>query len=305
MSGPLVITGGAGFVAIHAAEAALARGLAVTLLDLREPPAELRRLVPGAAVVLADIRDPEAIAATVPTEATVIHCAAVVGPVAGRADPVGSVEVNVMGTARLLDRLRGGGGRLVHVSTATLYGHRPDLSLLGEDEKPAPLGIYDASKLMAETLCTQYRATFGLSATSIRTGFVFGFGSRIGEYFIPRVLKGESVTEEAGRDHPCDFTSVEDLAEGLVAAATATALPEPVYNVTGGRLSTRGDFADAVRRALPGASIVQGPGTDPSRHLRGACDISRARRDFGYVPRRSLDAGIAGWLRRAVEAGQA
>lgn len=304
MKGPLVITGGAGFVAIHAAEVALSRGLDVTLVDLREPPSELRRLVPRAAVMQADIRDPQAIAATIAPDATVIHCAAIVGPAAGRADPVGSVEVNVMGTARLLDRLRGGGGRLVHVSTATLYGHRPELAVLGEDEQPAPLGIYDATKLMSETLCTQYRNTFGMEATSIRTGFVFGFGSRIGEYFIPRVLKGEAVREEAGRDHPCDFTSVEDLADGLVAAALAPALPEPVYNVTGGTLQTRGDFAAAVRRALPGAVIEQGAGIDPSRHLRGACDISRARRDLGYAPRRSLDAGIAGWLRRAGGAGQ-
>ena len=156
---------------------------------------------------------------------------------------------------------------------------------------------------MAETLCTQYRDTYGVSATSVRTGFVYGFGSRIGEYFVPRVLAGEAVTEAYGRDHPCDFTSVEDLADGVVAAATAPDLPEPVYNLTGGRLLTRGDFADGVRRVIPEARIAQGAGIDPGRHLRGACDLSRSRRDFGYEPRRSLDDGIAGWLRRAGGSG--
>lgn len=299
MPEPLFVTGGAGFVAIHAAEVALARGHAVTLVDVRDPPAELRRLVPAARVVRGDITDPASLATAIPAGATIIHCAAVVGPVAGKAEPLRTVEVNVLGTGRLLEHVRLTGGRLVSLSTATLYGHRPDLALLTEDERPAPLGIYDASKLMAETLCTQYRTTYGISATSVRTGFVYGFGSRIGEYFVPRVLAGEAVSEPNGRDHPCDFTSVEDLADGLVAAAVAPALSEPVYNVTGGVLLTRGDFADAVRRALPGARIEQGPGVDPARHLRGACDNSRAARDLGYRGRRTLDDGIAGWLRRA------
>ena len=110
-TGALVITGGAGFVAIHAAEVALARGLGVTLLDIREPPPELLRLVPRAEVRLADIRDAQQVAAHIPARASVIHCAAVVGPAAGKADPVGTVDVNVMGTARLLDRIRSSGGR--------------------------------------------------------------------------------------------------------------------------------------------------------------------------------------------------
>ncbi|WP_293868170.1 NAD(P)-dependent oxidoreductase [uncultured Alsobacter sp.] len=299
MAERVVITGGAGFVAIHAAEVALSRGIAVTLVDVRDPPPELARLVPGATMVRADIRDAEQVAGACPAGVPIIHCAALVGPQAGKAEPYRALEINVMGTARLLERVRDAGGRLVHVSTATLYGHRPDLAVLSEDDHPSPLGIYDASKLMSETLCTQYRATYGVQATSVRTGFVFGFGSRIGEYFIPRVLAGEAVREPCGRDHPCDFTCVEDLAEGLVAAACAQDLPEPVYNVTGGRLHTRGDFAEAVRRALPQANIEQGPGVDPARHLRGACDIGRARRDLGYRPRQSLDSGIAGWIKRA------
>ena len=295
----IVITGGAGFVAIHTAEAALARGLAVTLIDLRAPPEDLRHLVPGATVRLGDIGAPGCLDGLAGPETAIIHCAAVVGPVPAKAAPLRTIEVNVMGTARLLEQVRAAGGRFILVSTATLYGHRADLAPLSETEPPSPLGMYDGSKQMAEILCTQYRGSYGMDIAAVRTGFVYGMGSRIGEYFIPRVLAGEAVHETAGGDHPCDFTYVVDLAEGLVAAATAPQkLPEPIYNITGGVLLTRGDFAAAVRAALPQVRISQAPGIDPARHLRGPCLIARAARDFGYRPRFTLAAGVADWIAR-------
>jgi len=127
---------------------------------------------------------------------------------------------------------------------------------------------------------------------------VFGLGTQIGEYFLPRVLQGQAVSEPAGRDHPCDFTYVVDLAEALVAAALAPRLEHSVYNITGGVIRTRGELAVAVRQLVPGAQISQGPGVDPARHLRGACVIARAFQDFGWQPRFSLEAGLADWLQR-------
>ena len=89
-----------------------------------------------------------------------------------------------------------------------------------------------------------------------------------------------------------------DLAEALVAAALAPRLEHSVYNITGGRIRTRGELAQAVRDLVPGAQISQGPGIDPARHLRGACVIERAWRDFGWRPRFSLEAGLADWRSR-------
>ena len=100
---------------------------------------------------------------------------------------------------------------------------------------------------MGETWCAAHRRTFGSDCASFRTGFVYGRGNQIGEYFLPRALAGEMIEESAGGDHPCDFTYVVDLAEALLAAATAPLLAHNVYNVTGGVLRTRGEFAEAVR----------------------------------------------------------
>jgi nucleoside-diphosphate-sugar epimerase len=292
----VLITGGGGFVGLHAARAALARGHDVVLTDIEPPRAPIAALADGCRFVQGDILADGFVRALVAD--VVIHCAAVVGPVATKKQPQRAVDVNVGGTSRVLEAARDGGARVILLSTATLYGTRPDLLPLDEDAAPDPVSLYDATKLMAETLCTSYRKTFGVVAASLRTGFVYGAGNSVGEYFVYPTLRGEAVHEAAGGGHPCDFTYVEDLALGLVCAAERPSLPEAVYNVTGGSLHTRGEFAAIVRRLLPQARITLAPGIDPVRHLRGACVITRAVRDFGYRPH-TLEAGITDWVAKA------
>ena len=135
---------------------------------------------------------------------------------------------------------------------------------------------YDATKLMGEVLVRSYDRSFGLDATVVRTGFVYGPGRGSGSISCPGRCAARR-SEPAGADHPCDFTYVADLAEGLFRAHTTRPLAHRLFNVTGGVLRTRGDLAAAVRAAVPGAAIALGPGVDPGRHLRGACDVTRAR----------------------------
>lgn len=295
----LLITGAAGFVGLHAAEIALSRGHRVRLLDLREPGADQAWMARGAVFQVGDILDADAVARAAEGCDAVIHCAALVGPDAGRADPVRAVDVNVRGTALLLDRARHTGFRLINMSTATLYGNQPDLRPLHESDAPDPVSVYDATKFMAETLCASYRKTFGVKVSSIRAGFIYGYGSRIGQYFVPSVLAGQSLHEVRGGDHPCDFTYVADLARALVDAAEQPMLPELTYNVSGGVLRLRREFAAAVRHVLPDANIDAGSGIDHNRHLRGPSVLARSHRDFGYAPQFSLEAGIADWVARA------
>ena len=292
----LLVTGGSGMVAQHVAESALALGHEVVLADLDFP--EGRMWVEGTSRVTFDVRDVDACRSEVEGVAAVVHCAAVVGPQRARIDAQATLAVNVNGTANLIEAAFACGARLINVSTATLYGHRPDLAPLREIDPTDPLTIYDGSKLMSETWCAAHRRTFGSDVASFRTGFVYGRGNQIGEYFLPRVLNGEAIEETAGGDHPCDFTYVVDLAEALVSAALTPKLAHDTYNVTGGILRTRGEFAAAVRAVVPDARIIQAPGIDPARHLRGPCVLERARNGFGWSSRFSIEAGLADWKRR-------
>ena len=292
----MLITGGSGMVGQHVAAAAVARGYQVRLADYAWPQASLWAL--GDERVTFDIRDAKACHDHARGVDAIVHCAAVVGPVRARIETLQTLAINVNGTANLLEAALAHGARFLSMSTATLYGHRPLLEPLDETSQADPLTVYDGTKLMAEVHCTAHRRTYGSDVASFRTGFVFGRGTQIGEYFLPRVLAGQAVAEPAGREHPCDFTYVVDLAEALVAAAEAPLLAHSVYNITGGRIRTRGELAQGVRDLVPSAQISQGVGIDPARHLRGACVIERARQDFGWRPRFSLESGLADWLAR-------
>lgn len=284
----VLVTGGCGFVGSHLVRQAKQRGHDVTAADLSG-----RGQVPDIAL---DVRDTQQVAACVAGYDVVIHSAAVVGPGPAKRDPILAVDVNISGTANVLEAARVHDARVVYLSTATLYGHRPDLRPLSEAETPSPISHYDATKYAAEVVCRAYRKDFEVDVVCVRTGFVYGPGHSTGAYFVESAMRGEPVQVDVGADGPCDFTYVKDLSSGLVSAAETERLPEPVYNVTGGVSRTRAEFAQAVRDALPEADITIGPGIDPAMHLRGPCVLALAKRDFGYKPRHSIEMGVRDWV---------
>ncbi len=287
----LVVTGAAGFVGSEVGRVAAERGHEVLGIDRRQSDDAL-----PFSIETADITDRDRMIDVIGDSHAVIHCAALVGPAPATADPAAATEINVLGALAMLEAARRHSCRIVNLSTATLYGRRADAAPLSEAEPADPVGIYDATKFMSETLCDSYRKSFGVDVASFRTGFVYGRNHSTGDYFVGRMLAGVTRIREPGRDHPCDFTYVKDLALGLVQAAEARALPEPVYNVTGGVARTRGELAGIVSQYFPEADIELEPGVDPARHLRGPCILDRARRDFGYAPAFDLEAGMADWI---------
>lgn len=292
MSLRLLITGAGGFVGSAVARIARARGHTVTGLD-KQPAPDADDFVIG------DVTDSDVVAGLAQSCDVLIHCAAIVGPSPATADPELATHSNIDGTLALLEAARRHNQRLVCLSTATLYGNDPTLSVHDENDRPDPVGLYDATKLMAETLCEAYRTTFGVDVTSIRTSFVYGPRHSTGDYFVARCLTGETAISGLGRDHPCEFTYVDDLARGIVLAAEAADLPNPVYNIAAGITRTRGELARIVMAEFPGVEIDLAAGFDPGRHLRGPCRIDRALADFGFKPEFTLETGVRYWIEQA------
>lgn len=290
-----LLTGSAGFVGSHVAELGASKGYDLVLADGRENPAGGY----GVRRVKLDIRDREAVLEAAEGCDTIIHCAAVVGTASADGDKALAIDVNVRGTAVLLEVARLRKMRLIHLSTASIYGRRPELEPLTERVAVAPMGVYAVSKYMTEILIDEYRAADGVDAVSIRPGFVYGKGASVGNYMLPNALSGRPTREASGADHPCDFTYVVDLARALIDAAAASKLPEPIYNVSGGVIRTRKELAAIVRELVPGAAIELGPGINPAMNLRGPSVIELAARDFGFKPEYSLESGMRDWFRRA------
>jgi len=303
----VLVTGAAGFVGSHVVERFAAERFSVWATDVRLPEAatpaaraSLDELRAHDRFRLADLTDPGGVRAMLDDIRPdgIVHAGGIVGPEAATANPRLAVQVNVLGTQNLLEYAKDHETRFTFLSTATIYGNDPQLRLLHEELPPQPVGMYDATKLMGETLLNAYKSTFGVVGCAVRFGFPYGPGQWIDQYFVPRVLRGEPVNEPAGGDHPCDFTFIDDLVDGIYRAHTTAALNHDVFNITGGVLRTRREFAEAVVAAVPGAHIEIGPGYQPGRHLRGACDLSRAREDLGYAPRYSVEQGVREWVAR-------
>lgn len=295
----VLVTGGAGFVGAFTALELLEHGHDVIALDRRTAPNDvLAEAAEHVTLLAGDVRDRARIAEVIQQHQVegIIHTAAVIGQDLGAADPDWMFSINVTGTLNVLEAARAAGARVVYVSTATLYGQHPDLHPLTEDHPTDPIGMYDTTKLMAETLVHAYHKIYGMDTVAVRPGYVYGHRNSTGGYFLDRVFQGETIQHETGADLPMDVTYVKDLALGLRLALTVRPITHRVFNITGGVSRRRSEVADLVRALVPGARVTLGPGIPPEAHLRGPSVLDRARRELGYEPRYTLEEGLADWL---------
>jgi nucleoside-diphosphate-sugar epimerase len=157
-----------------------------------------------------------------------------------------------------------------------------------------------------------YRTQYDVSAATVRISWVYGppLVPAVRDnprgpipVFLRAALRGESIKEESGGDFAASFTYVVDVASGLLAAYAAPKLNHPVYHLGLGINFTTRQVADAVRAAVPGATIEVGPGTAPwtdHTKMRAPLAGNRLREDSGFVPAHGLASGIAAfadWMR--------
>lgn len=238
--------------------------------------------------------------------------AAVSNEAYARPQPLAAVQANVGAVANLLDvARRQNWRRFVLVSTGSVFQNLTETTKpILEDAPPAVTNIYGTTKYCGELLTRLYHAQFDLSAATIRISWVYGppivtDSPTRGPIpaFLKKALAGIPIREATGADFAANFTYVEDVAAGLLAAWRAPALNFDVYHLSAGVNFTAGEVAAAVGAAVPGAVLELGPGTEPwttYTALRGPLAGDRLRRDTGFTVAHSLEAGIrayADWMR--------
>lgn len=322
---PVVITGGRGFLGSHLA-LRLARaapdgpvisidnGTRDCFAALGETPPTNLRFVDG------DVRDPGSWLRDIGRPSVVVHLAALAGVSTYYERPRSVLEVNGLGTARLLDLLVSEQADLrpelfINVSTSEVYG--PEAAGADEDS-PTPVGpvddprwTYAASKVFAEHWTFATARMTGLPVVSVRPFNVYGPG-QIGEgavrNFCERAVRGETLSVTGDGSPSRAWVYVDDFVDAILALARTPESWGSTYNV--GRpedLVTTRDLAERiVRLADRGSTIryVPHPGQDvlerwPRTHrLRGATDWS---------PQIGLDEGLSRtigfWRRRAAAPG--
>jgi UDP-glucuronate 4-epimerase len=311
----VLVTGSAGFVGSHLAEALVAGGHDVVGLDafveyypraLKEANIVGLRAEPRFRLVEADLRRDD-LGPVLDGVDAVVHAAAMAGLPRSWTEFQTYMDCNLLGTQRLLDAARSAGiGRFVHISTSSVYGR----DAVGDETTPTrPISPYGVTKLAAENLVLAFVETFGFPATILRYFSIFGPRQRPDmayHIFIEALLDGRPILVFGDGEQSRTNTFVGDAVTATIAAIDGGAIGE-IYNIGGGEPITLNEAIRAIGDAVGVTPEIQhGPArVGDQRHTQA--DTTKARLAFGFRPAVGPVAGLraqADW-QRALRSGPA
>jgi UDP-glucose 4-epimerase len=234
----------------------------------------------------------------------VFHLAAQVSHVLSLSNPYPDIDINIKGTAAVLEACRKQNPDALVVRSGTRGQYGPAVSLPVSEEAAAdPRGIYEISQLSAEMICRTYTRIHGVRTVPLRLTNVYGpraqmkhsqFG--VVNWFVRLALEGQPIPVFGTGRILRDFLYVDDCVEALVAAAAEPAMVGEIVNVGNDRSSTFLEVAEILRDLVPGAEIVFTDFT-PERKAQEpgdfVSDISKIRRLTGWAPGVELRDGLA------------
>ena len=320
----ILVTGATGFVMANLVRWLAEHGHDVVAADLKPPDAPLRQFLHGLRGAVSfhqvDVTDRAAVLSLVREvrPARAVHGAAItaIPPDVERARFVETAEVNVMGTLHVLTALAEvGTGRIVVVSSGSVYGRRQDLALIAEDDIKDPQALYPVTKWAADMLARRFAEARGLDLAVARLASPFGpferdTGSRPLLSPIARwaraALEGAPVVVTGDAAYRRDVVYAADVAGGIGSVLLTDRLPHDAYNVGWGHGTSAEEVVAALARILPGIQVQwrpdqPSPWLGPGNVARGPLRCDRLRQDLGWQPRYDLDSGLAeyvAWLRR-------
>jgi len=297
-----VVTGGAGFIGSHMVDLLLDRGYAVRVID---------NLVGGRLDNLAHHRgdsrltvDTRDIRQVQPGDALfagtdyVFHFAGIGDIVPSIERPIEYLSANVMGTVHALEASRAARVRkFVYAASSSCYGMATELPTT-EQAPIRPEYPYALSKYQGEQAVLHWGQVYRLPVVSIRIFNAYGPRSKTtGAYgavfgvFLAQKLKGKPFTVVGDGTQTRDFVFAPDLARAFLAAAESDRVRE-IYNVGAGNPQSVNRLVE-----LLGGEVVYVPKRPGEPDCTWA-DISRIRRDLGWTPQVSFEAGVAEMVKR-------
>lgn len=285
----VLITGGAGFIGSHVAEALTGRGDEVLVLD--NLASGSRENVPeGCDFILTDVSDALETAAAVMRflPEVVVHLAAQTNVELSITQPSRDASVNIMGTLAVLDAVAESRCRkVIFASSSTVYGDPARQPVL-ESDPIRPISPYGASKAAAEQYIRIIARERRLQYTILRLGNVFGPRDSLGSghvvtAFVDALLSGRTPTVEWDGEQTKDYVYVGDVADAVVAAL------ERGHNQT---FNIASEVGISVNELYERVCAVTGVHTAPRHRGRRSGDVrtfvmscSKARRRLGWHAR--------------------
>ncbi|MGQ9675833.1 MAG: NAD-dependent epimerase/dehydratase family protein [Chloroflexota bacterium] len=230
----------------------------------------------------------------------VLNLAARAGVRASVENPWLYVETNVTGTLNLLDLCRETGvGKFILASTSSLYGERCQRPFKEDAVTDAPISPYAATKKAAEALCYAYHHLHGLDVTVLRYFTVYGPAGRpdMSPFrFVQWITEGRTVTVYGDGTQQRDFTYVEDIARGTVAAVLRMAGYD-VINLGSDRPVTLNEVIGLIERLVGRKARVEYRPRHRADVLATWAHIAKAERVLGWRPDVTLEKGMGETVR--------
>ena len=320
----LLVTGAAGFIGFHTARRLLERGEEVVGLDnlnayydpgLKVARLEMLRRYPAFRFVEADIADRGAMEGLfqVGKFQRVVHLAAQAGVRYSIVNPHAYVQSNIVGFLHVIEGCRHSGvEHLVYASTSSVYGANTRMPFTEQQNVDHPLTLYAATKKSNELIAHSYSSLYRLPTTGLRFFTVYGPWGRPDMalfLFTKNILAGVPIDVFNGGHHQRDFTFIDDIVQGVVAAVDQVAAPNlhwdsdapdpassdapyKIYNIGNQRPVALLRYIEVLEQCLGKRAqknlLPMQPGDLPNTWA----DVEALARDVGYRPSTDLESGV-------------
>jgi UDP-glucose 4-epimerase len=296
-----LVTGGAGFIGSHLADALLAQGHEVVVLD-NLVTGRLDNVPAGAELIEGDVSDEAAVARAVAGCEVVYHQAAL-GSVARSVElPLNSDTANTHGTLAVLQGAHlAGVRRVVLASSSSVYGGASQVPT-PESSPLMPRSPYAVTKMTGEHNARVFWELHGLETVCLRYFNVFGPRQRpdsqyaaVIPLFIDALLSGTTPTVHGDGRQSRDFTFVADTVRANLLAGSAPAehCAGKVFNIARGKPASLLDLLDILAAEVGVSVVPQHTAARPGDIRHSHADISAARHDLGYEPTVPFRDGLA------------
>jgi len=317
----VLITGVAGFIGAALAEALLARGDEVVGIDncndyyaVSLKRARLARLAEAGGTRFTfheiDFADRDALAASLaPHSFThIAHLGAQAGVRYSIENPHAYVQSNLVGHVNLLEVARSrGAAHMVYASSSSVYGANAKVPFAVEDRVDHPVSLYAATKKADELMSETYAHLYRIPLTGLRFFTVYGPWGRPDMalwIFTQKILAGQPIPVFNHGDMHRDFTYIDDIVSGVVAAldhppaddgaakAGGSVAPHALYNIGNHRSEKLTSLIEAIETAAGRKAEVELLPMQPGDVPRTFADIGAIQRDLGYAPTTTIAEGV-------------
>jgi UDP-glucuronate 4-epimerase len=320
----LLVTGAAGFIGFHTAKLLLERGDEVVGLDnlndyydphLKEARLEILRSFKRFRFIKADLADRGAMQPLFRAERfqRVVHLAAQAGVRYSLKNPHAYVHSNIVGFLEVIEGCRHTQvEHLVYASTSSVYGANTRMPFAESQGVDHPLTLYAATKRSNELMAHSYSSLYALPTTGLRFFTVYGPWGRPDMalfLFTKNILAGLPIDVYNGGDHRRDFTYVDDIVKGVVAAVDHVAGPDPnwdsdqpnpstssapfrIYNIGNQTPVPLMRYIEVLEECL-GKKALKNLLPMQLGDLANTCaDVEMLAREVGYRPSTDLETGV-------------